>query len=254
MRIKNYRWSFAVTNMDKPGREGFLIDKFLSTSTPLNLAGTNLYDFTVSNTAGTYAADRFMIVFRQASVVPVTFTAISANRQPDGSNIVKWHSENELNIDHYETERSGNGSSFVTLGNTNPTNNAGGSASYSYTDNKPLNGDNYYRVKAVSAGGQVQYTAIVKVDAPVKTGLISIYPNPLTDKNLNVKFEHKLAGKYSLELLNPAGQKMHMEFVTVSGNNEVKTLRLNYMPAAGSYRLIIISDKGLREVKQLIIK
>lgn len=253
MRIKNYQWKFTLTNADAPGVAGFLIDRFLGTSTPLNLTGINIYDFAVTSTAGTYAADRFLIVFQQAVVVPVTLTKISAARKPDETVVVKWDVENEINISRYEIQRSGDGNSFTTLGNINAVNNAGGSASYNYTDVRSLSGINYYRIKAISGNGRIQYSAIVKVAGNDKSEMISVYPNPLTGREMSISFENKKSGTYTISLVNKAGQTIHRSAVNISSSNEVNKIKLGENLPAGSYQVMIVSPEGKREVKPIIV-
>ena len=71
MRAQSYQWEINSSNMDYPGRTGFLIDRYLNTSTPLDLAGTTTVNFNVANIAGSYAADRFIIVFNQPELGPL---------------------------------------------------------------------------------------------------------------------------------------------------------------------------------------
>ncbi len=252
MQVKDYRWTFTLENMDEPGRSAHLEDLYLGTSTLLDLNGIITADFSVTADAASSAANRFRIVFKPASVLPVNITGISANRKTDGNIDVKWQAENELNIAHYETERSGDGRTFRVLGNTAPSNNAGGSAGYLYTDVNPLSTDNYYRISAVGSNGSIQKTAIVKVSSMVKEGMISINPNVITGMTVSVHFEHKAAGKYTLDVINTAGQKVYTEQVNLQSNNEVKQITLRNKLAAGVYQLVVTSAEGKRVTIQIV--
>ena len=255
MRQKDYRWNFDLENMDQPGRIGFLVDKYTGTQTPLNLTGANNYNFTVGANAGSSAADRFMIIFKQAAALPVTLTSISANRLNDGNIEVRWKAENEINIAHYEVERSANGSSFSTIiNNVLPLNNAGGSAEYTRTDVRPLSGDGYYRIRAVSANGQVQFTAIVKVAALTKEQSVTVYPNPMTNRVMNIRFANKAAGTYNLQLIDRAGKTVYTGEVSVSSLNQARSISLPGSLPAGAYSLIIRSEKGDTERKEILMQ
>ena len=255
LRAANYQWKMSMINMDQPGRTAFLIDRYLNTETALTLTGTTTYDFPVVNIAGSYAVDRFLVVFRPAAVVPVTLTSISATRLADKTVIVKWHAENEIGINHYELQRSGNGTQFISIASDqSPTNNAGGSAGYSKIDLAPLNGDNYYRIKAISNNGRVQYSAIVKVDPIVKEASISIYPNPITDRVMNLKFANQTAGKYQLQLSDKAGRVVYTSTVTITDGNEVKSLNIGDGLRSGGYDLVIIGVDGKRKVIAVVLE
>ena len=255
LRAATYQWKLNLSNMDQPGRTAFLVDRYLNTETALNLTGSTTYDFPVVNIAGSYAVDRFLVVFRPAAVVPVTLTSISAIRLADKTVIVKWHSENEIGINHYELQRSGNGTQFISIASDqSPTNNAGGSASYSKIDLAPLNGDNYYRIKAISNNGRVQYTAIVKVDPLVKEGSISIYPNPISDRVMNLKFAGETPGKYQLQLSDKAGRIVYTSTVTITDGNEVKSLNIGDGLRSGGYDLVIIGADGKKKVIAVVLE
>lgn len=252
MRVKDYQWTFTLSNIDEPGRVGYLKDKYLGTGTLLDLNGINIANFSVTSNAASFATDRFMIIFKPANVLPVTITTISANRRTDGNIDVKWQAENEMNIDYYETERSGDGRTFRRLGNTAPANNAGGSAAYVYTDVNPLNTDNYYRIRAIGTDGSIHQTGIVKVNAIMNEGMITVYPNLIRGTTVAVHFENKSSGKYGLQVINKAGQMVHNEQVNLQNNNEVKQINFTNRLAAGIYQLIIISPEGKRETKQIV--
>ena len=66
MRVQNYQWQLNMDNLDQPGLTGFLEDNYTHTSTPLNLNGSTIVDFNIENITGSYAADRFRIVFTPA--------------------------------------------------------------------------------------------------------------------------------------------------------------------------------------------
>jgi len=218
------------------------------------LADTNYVDFTTTSNALSYAKDRFMMVFRPLAPVPVLFTSIAANRNTDNSIAVEWRVQNELNMDRYELERSADGRNFATLYTTAPLVNNGGSAAYPYIDATPLTADNYYRVKALSVGGRVQYSAIVKVAAVNTRGNISVYPNPIESNVVQVVFTNQKAGNYSVQLINSLGQIIYKDKWTLSSGNQTNAIELNKDRASGVYRLQLISDTGVTKVILVNVK
>lgn len=253
MHERHYYWKFNVENMDAPGRTGFLGDRLNHSLTALDLAGETIYEFEVTNDPASSAADRFYIVFKPSSVVPVTLTTIEAVRQKDESILVKWHSENETGIQHYEIQRSDKGVNFTSIGNTLPANNNSGSASYNYTDSKPLSEDNYYRIKSIGNVGQVQYSSIVKVDALIK-GEIIVSPNPVADKIIHLKLLNQQAGDYSLQLINNAGQIFYKGMITVNQSAITKDILLKEDLAPGIYQLVIAPEKGKETVLKVQVR
>src|SRR5690606_15854129 len=120
-------------------------------------------NFTVNSNAGSYARDRFRLVFNVEAPVPVSFTNVSATVQESNSVSVSWNVAAENAIQYYVVEHSSNGSSFIQTGTVAATANNGGSASYSFADASALTGDNFYRIKSIGVNGEVKYSGIVKV-------------------------------------------------------------------------------------------
>jgi hypothetical protein len=79
--------------------------------------------FNVANILGSYAPDRFYIVFKTYQSLPVKFAGISAWRKNENNISVNWNVENESDVDHYELERSANGMNFESIQQQLPLNN-----------------------------------------------------------------------------------------------------------------------------------
>jgi hypothetical protein len=252
--IKEYEWTFKLTNMDAPGLTGFVKDSYLNTTAALNLNGDNVMDFSVTADPGSYASDRFMIMLKPTAVVAVTLNNISAQRLADKSIKVSWRSENEAGTDHYEIQRSENGFTFSSLAAQTATNNAGGTASYSYHDLQPNAGINYYRVKAVSTSGAVSYTVVVKVTPLNEKPSFSVSPNPVKNKLIRLQATAQAPGDYKVQLINNAGQVVYKGMITVSGSVYIKTIPLPANTAAGNYKLSVTDTGGHIQAQSIIIE
>ncbi|MFT3908127.1 MAG: T9SS type A sorting domain-containing protein [Ferruginibacter sp.] len=254
LRHEAYQFRFAPDNLNAVNQQAFLVDRFLNTQTPVSLLDTTVIDFDITNDAASSAVDRFYLVFKQLVIVPVTITHIAATRINDTKIAVTWKVDNEINIDRFELERSGDGRNFNKLHAALPKLNNGGAADYLYNDEHPLNADNFYRIKAVSRSGQVQYSAIVKVAAVKVDASITIYPNPVVDKIMNVEFINQEKGIYQLDLIDVLGQTVYSNSITVNGNNLVESIQLGKSIAAGNYQLKMIVPGKKAIIKQVLIQ
>jgi autotransporter-associated beta strand protein len=253
-KVGSYQWNFKLINMDAPGLTAFVKDNFLNTLSPLNMNGDNNISFTISSAADSYAADRFSVIFRPASVVAVTLNSIAAQRLADKSVKVSWRSENEAGIDHYEIQLSEEGITFSSLARQAATNNAGGTASYSYNDLQPYAGVNYYRVKAVSISGAVSYTAVVKLAPVNEKASFSVSPNPVKDKLIRLQAVAQAPGDYKVQLINNAGQVVYKGLITVSGSTYVQRIQLPANTAAGNYLLSVTDLSGKVTSEHILIE
>jgi len=192
---------------------------------------TTRIDFTIVNQPGSYDANRFYMIFRKTSPVPVTFIDVRGVRQ-NRDILVSWDVANEENIGHYEVERSADGSSFGKVHEEVAT----GSSSY-----------HCYRIRAVGTGGDIKYSNIVKVSAGRGKSLISVYPNPIKeDAVLYADFQNEEAGKYRMQLLNDLGQVVMTKEIEHQGGSSVYSIRLNPQMAHGHYMLQIVRNKDVK--------
>jgi hypothetical protein len=94
-------------------------------------------------------------------------------------NRVDWSTESELKSDRFELERSADGRNFTYLAGIAAK---GEASTYSYVDEKPVTGINYYRLKMIDAAGVATTSKVVT--ATVKQGAFTVeaYPNPVSEK------------------------------------------------------------------------
>ena len=69
-RIASYQFEIDPSVLGNLLLNAFLIDKFLSTETPVSLTTVTNVPFSITSDAASRVADRFMIVFRQAAAGP----------------------------------------------------------------------------------------------------------------------------------------------------------------------------------------
>lgn len=103
----------------------------------------------------------------------LSFTGEKVNR----TTVLHWTTDNEINTARFEIERSTNGVAFTSIGTINAANSSG-VHQYSFTDQTPVEGLNYYRLKQVDRDGRVAYTTIIKILHKAYGQVIRIQPNP----------------------------------------------------------------------------
>ncbi len=248
LQQKAYNWSFSLMNLNEPERQAVLVDNYLATEKELNLNGVSAHDFSVTANAGSSNQNRFMIVFRKLTILPVNSIVLSAMRKNDNNIALSWKAINETNIAYYEQQKSADGISFISFGSKIvATNNRGENVNYTQLDDQPLFNYNYYRIKAVSNNMQVQYTQIVKVNTLEKEGTVTIYPNPVTNKSINVYFKNMALGKYALSVVTYSGKLLYNENIIIDGSLTNKKIIVNNKLASGNYLLRVTDANGTSE-------
>ncbi|MEP7106660.1 MAG: hypothetical protein ABI760_01735 [Ferruginibacter sp.] len=232
MKVKDYNLEFKATGFENTGLNGFLEDNYLHTSRPVEPNGASIISFTISGESGSYAPDRFRMVFRPVSTLPVTIRTIKAWQQKDAVK-VEWKVENELGIKQYEVEMSGGGTGFKWSATLIATGNSQGA--YNWLDANAQEGNNYYRVKIVGVNGEIHYSSVVKVNIGKGKEQIKLKSGFITGGAITFRLINMPAGMYGLRLLNCLGQVICTKEVVHTTGNSIETLELNTRPAKGIY-------------------
>ncbi len=254
VRVRNYQLAFEAEGLEQSGLAAFLEDRYLDTKTPVSLTGTTVVDFNVINEPGSYAPDRFRLVFRQSAPVPVTFTSIRATKHDRSSIQVEWKVENELNIHHYELERSGDGRTFSKVNEQVARGNGSGAPLvYNWLDVNPLEGDNFYRVRSVGIGSDSKLSQVVKVNMGKLPSEIAVYPNPVGEDGLvNISLQNKAAGDYQVSLVNSKGQVVLKQVLNHGGGSSVYNIKLEKYLSHGNYLLHIQSTENNLNIFKIV--
>lgn len=249
MRPQNYKLEFEGKNIDAQGITGYLEDNYLHTSTLLDLNNKSDISFTVNADAASFAADRFRIVFTQNIVLPIGINIVSATRTNEKNVTIIWKAENQTNVQSYIIERSFDGIHFDDFKKLNVTN----SNLYTQIDTAPFDGVIYYRIKAISNNAKEEFSNTVKVgDVNVKAGF-SIYPNPVTQKNIQLKCFNIATGKYELKLINSNGQIIYNKTLKIANNFSTENIPLKSSISAGAYSIKITAANGNVTLLPIII-
>jgi hypothetical protein len=246
----NYQFDINPSDFNAPLLSAYLLDTYTGASTPVSLTAPTTVNFIVNSAAGSYAADRFMIVFRGAATLPVNYTSVKAYQQNAGIQ-VDWNIATESNLKAYEVERSTDGRGFTKAGSVTARYNNNAAATYNWFDAAPLAGNNFYRIKAVENGGAVKYSSVVKVFVGRGKSLIVVTPNPVVNGVMNLQFQNQEKGTYNVRLFNNNGQQVYALKVQHAGGSSAQTLDLPATISKGVYQLQI--SNGEQNFVQKII-
>ena len=248
----NYQLLLAPQNIVSRGLVGLLVDKYLNTKTSISLTDSNFINFSINSDLESKASDRFMLVFQRANVsLPVRFLSINTSHNKENVPVINWSVDNEINIDRYELESSNDGLSFDKINTQSPSSSISSTKNYSYIDNKALSEQVFYRVKAISMDGIIQYSKIVSISSKVNSSSIKIYPNPATSGNVQIEFKNAKLGFYSIEVNNMVGQLVYKDKWINKSGNEIK--KINQTLTSGIYKIRVVNEVGEINTLRLIV-
>jgi hypothetical protein len=114
-------------------------------------------------------------------VLPVILTDFEAQKQQNNS-LLTWNTASKTSVSYYAVERSTDGAHFTTIGIVYANADSTVPGQYTFTDSKPSDDINYYRLAMVDPDGTINYSNIALVDFDNTTlAALTIYPNPTAD-------------------------------------------------------------------------
>ncbi len=181
-------------------------------------------------------------------VLPLKIISFTAGQQNDHTKL-NWTIGNELNVDHYELERSDDGIHFYTIYMHSPYN-RNGTEFYSYTDMNIIKGTAFYRLKVINPGSSMHYSHIVTVSANSYTKLFYVIMNPVDDL-IQVYANSAVKGTYNYTIANTGGQVMQSGFLDIPYAG-VYAIPLRSVFATGAYILVLQNENN--RLQRTVIK
>jgi photosystem II stability/assembly factor-like uncharacterized protein len=144
----------------------------------------------------------------------------------------------------YQIERAIDDFSFEKIGEKEHTSNQ---YQYTFYDQNPQNGQNYYRLKLIDLEGQFAYSEVRQVDFRTNLAPVQIYPNPLA-KNEILTIKHPFDEGALLTIYDNQGKLLFKKKL----NKEIEQLS-NVFPTVGWYICEIRTETKLY-YKQILIQ
>ena len=171
-----------------------------------------------------------------SSLLPIELIDINAVGIVDHIDVT-WNVASEVNLSHYELERSEDGNSFEHIANINPTGGANILQSYTYNDfDVRYFQDYYYRVRSVDFDGAFDYSPIVVAKiysngSGLDENAVTIYPNP-SFGNFALSIYSSEMMNIEMEVHNSLGQVVSSkQFVAQKGNTALNIESSEWAPA-----------------------
>jgi hypothetical protein len=191
-----------------------------------------------------------------AQILPVAINQFKGEKKGIINNL-SWNTASEINSKGFDIERSRNGSIFSSIGSVT-TRSVGGfsnqNLTYSFDDNHPLTGTNFYRLKQIDKDGKITFSQIVSIIGGKINSLQlnAVYPNPAKN-SLNLSLESPTAGKVQITITDFCGKKMYENTRLITDGNNSLPINVSMLPA-GNYVVKAISAEGKGEATSTFIK
>lgn len=184
--------------------------------------------------------------FTAAGPLPVNLTYFSAKKK-DKTVDLDWSTAVEVNSKEFVIERSANGRDFTAIGKVASVGNTSNQHTYRLTDDKPLTGNNFYRLRMVDIDGQSSVSRIIKVVFD-KQIVVTFAPNPVrTTLTINVLEADE---PVTIQLMDVQGKTISQR-VSPAGNRQPVMFNVASLPR-GLYVLKMVTSQTTQTEKVMI--
>jgi hypothetical protein len=120
----------------------------------------------------------YTIIWNVNNVLPITLESFTVTKSSTNAALAKWTMGPNFGQGHFAVQRSADGVQYNTIGTVGATGNDAVAESYSYTDQSPLAGVNYYRLMMTDGQGNTSYSPIATLAFNSTSRVVTLYPNP----------------------------------------------------------------------------
>lgn len=167
--------------------------------------------------------------------LPVHFTAFQAKANSCKVDL-SWTTAQETGSKYFDVQRSADGIRFESIGSVDAKGDAGRGGEYTFIDENPVSGKNFYRVKQYDEDGKGLATNTQSATINCGATKIDLFPNP-TSAIVNVK---GLNGKNTIKVLTISGQ----EVMKADTELETYSMMVNGL-ASGTYQVQVVKNNEI---------
>ena len=184
--------------------------------------------------------------FTSSAMLPVELSQFDVAVKEQSAKLF-WRTENELNNDYFEIQRSEDARNWSALGRVAGKGTTFAPQEYVFMDDAPRAGVNYYRLKQVDYDGAFEFSAVEQANFGTATTDFQCYPNPAKTA-LTVQWQPESGHDLIAELFDATGKAVYKKQLSMDAGRLEIDLQLF---AAGVYALRLSdADTGLM-IKQL---
>ena len=180
--------------------------------------------------------------------LPISFSGLKGVTQ-DGKNQLTWNLLHETNTKDLVIERSIDGVHFSTITTVGKSANS----SYISTDNFPIAGTNYYRIKLENADGTILYSETVLVNNSFTDfAVLQLFPNPVMNY-LNLNFASPLQAALLITVTDVFGKSVYQTSLRTEVGNNKQTISVSSL-TKGTYFVHFNYNNGRTTAVQKFVK
>ena len=165
-------------------------------------------------------------------------------------NHLKWQTAQEIDNDGFDVQRMNVAGDYESIGIVKGAGNSTVIQEYSLDDTKPLQGENYYRLKQRDIDGKFTYSNIISINTTNDIAMgLSVYPVPATDF-LTISINNSVATSATVTLTDIIGTVVYEGPLEIQAGVTKSQLDISNL-AAGQY-FVRLSSGGVNKAFHII--
>lgn len=189
-------------------------------ATVVNTGGTDLVSIvqifvrqdTGPETPVSMSMDEIKIAKSYAETLPITLTSFTG-KAVDKNILLSWNTASEINNNYFEVKHSSDGKAFKAIGKVNGAGNSSTAKDYSFADENPAAGTNYYQLVQHDFDGKTSSSAVVAVDSKIDAAQLTVYAS---SSEVKISISSPNQSKGFIQLFDLSGRKLAEQAITVN--------------------------------------
>lgn len=159
---------------------------------------------------------------------------------------LQWTTSSEIDMKHFEVERSTDGTNFRKIGKTLAKGDDNVRTEYTYLDILAEKGANFYRLVIIDKDGNFSYSKVITISVEKGISLFVVYPNPF-GKRVQVKFNSDGPDQATMRIVDNTGKVITTQTDPVQkGENRLTIRNVDNLPGGIYYLELVTKDKNIR--------
>ena len=192
------------------------------------------------------------VIVRCLGFLPVKLIHFKAFIQEGGVQLI-WSTATEKDNRGFDIERSADNRNWAPLGFVNGNGTSAHRHDYTFSDNSPMSGVNYYRLKQLDFDGKHEYSHIIVADLKANTLQFDVFPNPSADGALTFRTVSQQEGDALLEIWDWAGYKVWKETQHLWEGTTVWPVSMVDFPK-GAYSVRLQMPDGTTQFRKIVLQ
>jgi autotransporter-associated beta strand protein len=157
------------------------------------------------------------------TVLPISLTSFTG-KAVDKNILLNWATASEINNNYFEVMHSADGKTFSATGKVNGSGNSTEAKNYSFTDENPAAGTNYYKLVQHDFDGKTTSSEVVAIDSKIAAAQLAVFASS-SDVKISISSPNQTKGL--IQLFDIAGRKLAEQSISVSKGFNSVTLPLS---------------------------